>query len=159
MEEAMRMSLLGLLLVIVVAAAGCGANPKKQRQEFLAKANAICGHFEDKQNQVLFPSVNPLAADISHADRAEWGLSLNQVVDLGLEEVKSLRKLKPPGDLRGRFQEMVDTKEAAFNDLAKSANAAKRNRRTLIKAPTQAARAKLTRVSVLAKQIGMRHCA
>jgi hypothetical protein len=158
MENAMRITLLcGLLLM--VALAGCGGNQKKDTQKFVAKANAICSYFESQQNQVLFPSVNPLSTNLSHADRAQWGLSLHQVVTLGLQEVKSLRKLNPPGAERGRFQEMVDAKEAAFNDLAKSADAAKRNHPKLIQAPTRAAKAKLARVSVLAKQVGVPRCA
>jgi hypothetical protein len=159
MEEAMRRVLPGVLLVTAVAVAGCGGNPKKERQQFLAKANAICNQFETQQNEVRFPSVNPLAAVTSHADRARWGLSLKQIVDLGREEVKSLRKLKAPKDLSDRFQQMVDSKDAAFGDLARAADAAKRNHPTQIKAPADAGRAKLAKVSKLAKALGAPRCA
>jgi hypothetical protein len=156
----MRRSLLGLLLVAALAAGGCGGgNPKKERQQFLAKANATCSQYESLQNQVQFPSVNPLATGTSHEDRARWGLALKQIVDLGRQEVKVLGKLKPPAELRDRYQEMLNLKSAAFDNLAKGADAAKRNHRTGIKAPIDAGRAKLTQASKLAKAVGLPSCA
>lgn len=155
----MRRPLLGVLLVVAVALSGCGGNAKKERQEFLASANNICSHFGDQQNEVRFPSVNPLAIGISHADRARWALSLKQIVDLGQQEVRALQKLKPPKDLEDRFQAMLDLESAAFADLAKGADAAKRNHRTEIKAPIDAGRATLTQASKLAKAVGLPSCA
>lgn len=156
----MRRSLLGLLLIAALAAGGCGGgNQKKERQQFLAKANATCSQYENLQNAVQFPSVNPLATGTSHADRARWGLALKQIVDLGRQEVKVLGKLKPPTDLRDRFQEMLDLKTAAFDDLSKGAEAAKRNHPTEIKAPIDAGRARLARVSKLARKLGVPRCA
>jgi hypothetical protein len=158
-EEAMRKSLLGLLLVVSLAAAGCGGgNSKVARRHFLAKANAICQQYETLQNEVRFPSVDPIGSKASHTDRARWGLSLKQVVDLGRQEVRSLGKLDPPKGLQERFQELIETKAAAFEDLAKAADAAKRNHRTLIKPPVNAGRAKLARASTLAKELGTQRC-
>jgi hypothetical protein len=154
-----RRSLLGLSLVVALAA-GCGGggNPTKERQEFLARANTICSQFTAKQNEVRFPIANPIARDTSPTDRARWGLSLKQVIDYGRQEVKVLRELEPPENLRERFDELVDTKEAAFNDLAKGADAAKRNKRTEIAKPVNAGRAKLTRATTLAKNLGAAKC-
>ena len=156
----MRSLLAGALLVVALTLAGCGGgDPKKEKREFLASANSICNQYEVLQNAVRFPSVNPLSASVSATDRARWGLSLKQVVDYGRQEVKSLRKLDAPKDLDDRFQEMVATKSAAFEELARGADAAKRNHRTLIEAPVNAGRAKLGRVSTLARQLGAPRCA
>jgi hypothetical protein len=154
----MGRSLVAMLLLVPLAAAACGENSKQQRQKFLAEANGICGHFGTLQNQVRFPSANPLGVRTSHADRARWGLALNQIVNYGRQEVRRLRKLKPE-DLRERFEKMVGTKEAAFDDLATGADAAKRNHRSAIKAPVDAGRAKLARASSLAKALGLPKCA
>jgi hypothetical protein len=154
-----RRLLLGLPLVVALAA-GCGGStdPKKERQEFLAQANAICSQYTTKQNEVRFPIANPIAPETSHADRARWGLSLKQVVDFGRQEVKSLRELEAPDDLRERFDELVDVKEAAFDDLAKGAEAAKRDKWNEIEKPVNAGRAKLARVTTLAKELGAGKC-
>ena len=155
-----RWSLSALVFVVALAATGCGGeSPAKRKKDFLAKATSICSHFSALQNQVQFPSGNPLAARTSHASRAQWGLALNQIVNYGREEVRGLRKLKAPKDLRERFQELLDTREQAFDDLAKAADAAKRNRTAEIKPPVTAGRKKLGRASKLAKAISLPSCA
>jgi hypothetical protein len=149
-----------VLLVAVVAASGCGSrNPVKERQKLRREANAICAHFERLQNDVRFPSVNPLAARTTHMDRARWAVALKQIVELGWAEVRSLQRLETPEELRDRFQKLVSAKKAAYDDLATGADAAKRNHPALIKRPVNAGRAKLARASVLAKALGVRQCA
>jgi hypothetical protein len=155
----MRRALLVLLLVVPLAAVGCGKSAKEHRQDFLAKGIGICSHFSTLQNEVRFPMGNPLAAKTSHVQRAQWGLALTQIVNFGRQEVRGLRKLKAPKDLRDRFEQMLDTKEAAFDDLAKSADAAKRNHTAEIKAPADAGRAKLSQAGMLAKAVGLPKCA
>jgi hypothetical protein len=155
-----RWSLAALVLVVALTATGCGGeSAAKQKQDFLAKATSICSHFSELQNQVQFPSGNPLSARASHTSRAQWGLALNQIVNDGREEVRGLRKLKPPKDLRDRFQELLDTKEQAFDDLAKAADAAKRNHVAEIKPPVTAGRKKLAHGTQLARAISLPSCA
>jgi hypothetical protein len=149
-----------LTLGCALAACGCGSgDPKKERREFLAKANAICNQYEAEQNAVRFPSVNPLSAAVSHTDRARWGLALKQIVDLGRQEVKALRDVEAPKALRDRFQELIDRKTSAFGDLARGADAAKRNHRTQIKAPVDSGRKKLAGIAKLAQALGAPKCA
>ena len=155
-----RWPVAALVLVVALAATGCGGeSAAKRKKDFLAKATSICSHFSELQNQVQFPSGNPLAARTSHTSRAQWGLALNQIVNYGREEVRGLRKLKAPKDLQERFQELLDTKEQAFDDLAKAADAAKRNHTAEIKPPVTAGRKKLGRTSKLARAISLPSCA
>ncbi len=156
----MRRTLSALILLAVLIAGGCsgGASPAKQKRDFLAKANSICRHFDDLQNNVLFPSVDPIAAGVSHAKRAEWGVSLKQVAYLGTQEVEALRKLEPPAELRDRYQRMVATKDAAYASLLRGADAAKRNRPGALKTAAEAGKAQLERATALAKKLGLRRC-
>jgi hypothetical protein len=155
----MRVYLLALALVLAFAATACGKSSKQKRQEFITHANAICIHFSTLQNEVRFPESNPLARGTTHRERAMWGLALNQVINYGRQQIRGLRRLKPPKDLHDRFEEMLALKTAAFDYLAKGADAAKRNHRTKIKPPVDAGRKKLAQVSTLARKIGLPKCA
>jgi hypothetical protein len=141
-----------------VAAAGCGESSSKKKEDFLVKANAICKHFEDLQNQVQVPSVNPLAAKTSHTARAQWGVGIKQLAYLGTQEVKALGKLKPPKELEPGFQRLLTTKGGAFADLLQGADAAKRNHVSEIKAPINAGRAALAQATKQARALGLDNC-
>jgi len=148
-----------LAAALAVAAAGCGGSSSAKKKEDLVKeANAICKHFEDLQNQVQVPSVNPLAAKTSHAARAQWGLGIKQLAYLGTQEVKALGKLEPPKELEQRFQELLTTKGGAFADLLQGADAAKRNHISAIKAPINAGRAGLAQATKQARALGLPKC-
>ena len=158
----MRGRLLGvaaLFAMLAVVAAGCGGKSEAdKKQEFLTKANGICKHFEDLQNQVRVPSVNPLAAKTSFTSRARWGLAIKQLAYLGTQEVKALGKLKPPKELADRFQQLVTIKGSAFTDLLQGADAAKRNRISEIKAPIEAGRDALADATRQARALGLKRC-
>lgn len=152
--------MLAAVLVAALATAGCGGESRaKDKQEFLARANALCGSYEDQQNQVRFPQVNPIAATASHADRAKWGLSLKQIVDLGRQEVAALRKLEPPDELKVSFDRLVGEMDASFDLLAQGAEAAKRNRPDELQAKVAKARARLAKATTIANQLGAKACA
>jgi hypothetical protein len=147
-----------LLLLVVLLASACGSNPAKDRRTFLARANSTCTHFQALQNDVRFPTIDPLSARPTHAARAQWGLALGQIVNLGRDEVRALQRLKGPKDLQPRYQKMIDAEARGLDDLAAGADAAKRNHRTEIKAPVTAGRKTLAQASTLAKAIGLPSC-
>jgi hypothetical protein len=148
-----------LAVVFSLTAAGCGESSAKKKEEFLAKANAICKHFEGLQNQVQVPSVNPLAAKTSHVARAQWGLGIKNLAYLGTQEVKELGKLKPPKELKDEFERLLTTKQGAFTQLLEGADAAKRNHITEIRGPINAGRAALAEASGQARRLGLNECA
>jgi hypothetical protein len=144
---------------LALAAAGCGGESSaKKKQDFLREANSICKHFEDLQNQVQVPSVDPLAAKTSHAARAQWGLGIKQLAYLGTQEVKALGKLKPPKELDEEYRRLLTTKGGAFADLLQGADAAKRNHVSQIKAPIEAGRAGLAQATKQARALGLKQC-
>ena len=152
--------LLVVLALVALAAAGCGGEgAAKRKKDFLTEGNSICKHFEDLQNQVRVPTVNPLAAKTSHVARAQWGLGIKQIAYLGTQEVKTLGKLKPPQELESGFRLLLDTKGGAFADLLQGADAAKRNHISGIKAPIDAGRAALAKASKQARALGLPKCA
>jgi hypothetical protein len=144
---------------LAVAAAGCGGESSaKKEEDFLREANSICKHFEDLQNQVQVPSVNPLAAKTSHTARAQWGLGIKQLAYLGTQEVKALGKLKPPKDMEEDFRRLLTTKGGAFADILQGADAAKRNHVSEIKEPIDAGRAALAQATKQARALGLKEC-
>jgi hypothetical protein len=163
---AIRSILLGVLLASTLAA-GCDGSSKPQtpeeraqeRRVFLNKANAICQQHRNEQNQVQFPSVNPVAAKTTHAQRAMWGLALKRIVDIGRREIKLLRELEPPEDLRVRYDRVVTTLEDAFDGLSAAAEAGKRNRPAQIQSNVARARVDLANVTKLANAMGLAGCA
>lgn len=148
-----------LLLVMSVVASGCGTNAKADRQHFVARASSVCRHFSDLQNEVQFPSVNPVAAGTTHTERAEWAVALNRVAHLGTQEIEELRKIDPPGTLSARFDAFLVTTESAYAHLLAAADAAKRNHVARLRAAARAGRADLSRAARAAKAIGLRACA
>ena len=79
-----RWSLAALVLVVALAATGCGGeSAAKRKKDFLAQATSICSHFSELQNQVQFPSGNPLAAPTSHVTRAQraWRSTRSSTTD------------------------------------------------------------------------------
>ena len=148
------------MLGIAIAAAGCGGpSAEQKRTAFLTEANNICNNFEKLQNAVTFPTGNPLDPSLSNVTRAQWGLALNQIVNYGVQEVRGLRRLKPPKDLEHDFQLLGVVKSSAFALLAEAADAAKRNHPDQINAPSVAAKAKLAQAETLAKKLKLPKCA
>ena len=155
----LRWSLFAAALALALLAAGCGGkSAAEKKKDFLAEANRICKHFNDLQNQVVVPSVNPLAANVTHTQREQWGVGIKQLGYLGTQEVKTLGKLKPPKDLEDDFQALVTTKGGAFADLLQGAEAAKRNHVSEIREPINAGRAALAKASKQARALGLKQC-
>jgi hypothetical protein len=153
-----RLIATALAVVFSLLAAGCGKSAADKKREFLAEANRICKNFEAQQNQVNVPSVNPVAADATHAQRAEWGLAIKNLAYLGTQEVKALGKLDPPKDIADEFQALLTTKGSAYADLLQGADAAKRNHVAEIRRPIEAGRAALDKAKSQARALGLKEC-
>lgn len=147
-----------LLLVAAVVVSGCGASATTERHRFVDKASGVCSHFSTLQNEVQFPSTDPVAAATTHAARAEWAVSLKQVAYLGTQEVRSLRAIDAPAPLVAGFVSLVSTKASAYAHLLAAADAAKRNRVPALRVATSAGRADLARAATLATQLGLKAC-
>ena len=155
--RARRWVLLGAALALLAAACG-GKSAADKRTEFLAEANSICKHFEDLQNQVQVPSVNPVAKKTTPRSRAQWALGIKNLAYYGTQEVKALGKLEPPDDIADEFQALLTTKGGAFASMLEGADAAKRSHVAEISAPIAAAREGLSKATKQARALGLTEC-
>jgi hypothetical protein len=146
-----------VLLLVVVLAAGCGSG-RLSREKLVERANAICKSYDTQQNSLPFPSTDPIAPKTSFRERAQWGAALNQIVNLGRQEMKALRKLKPPKELEPAWNRLLAAKDSSYDSLSASATAAKRNRPDELKRIGAVSRRKLTKVTSLADAFGVRDC-
>ena len=157
----MRKALVAVSVVMAVAvalvAAGCGKS-RMSRADFVAKANADCKLYESRQNAIQFPTVNPIAAKTTHTQRAEWGLALKQVVDIGDAEIKELRKLSPPKELADHYEDLLNAWQEAYDTLRTGSVAAKKNDPETLKKKVPAGRAQLAKVGEQAKALGLTSC-
>jgi hypothetical protein len=166
-EVAATKTALAVLAAATLAVAGCGGGSKNPpattppltKQSFLAQVNAVCTFYQGKQNQVRFPSANPIAADTSPTDRAKYGLAMKQIVQLGRQELGALRKLEAPEALRAGFAQLVAGLDASFTSVARVADAAKRNRPEEVKSAGAAARKQIGKSAALANRLGAKACA
>src|SRR5947207_14585535 len=110
----MRGALVALLIAVALVAAGCGKG-RLSREDFVQQANADCKLYESRQDAVTFPTVNPIAEKTTHTQRAEWGLALKQIVDLGDQELRALRKLRPPKELENRYEDLLSAWQQAYD--------------------------------------------
>jgi hypothetical protein len=153
----MRKGLAALLVAVVLVAAGCGKG-RLSRADFIAEANADCKLYESRQNQVQFPTVDPISETATHTQRAEWGLALKQILDIGDAEIKELRKLRPPEELENHYEDLLNSWQQAFDTLRDGAVAAKKNDLATLKTKVPAGRAQLAKIAPQAKALGLSDC-
>ena len=146
-----------LVLVCTFLAAGCGSD-RLNREELLARADRICKTYDMQQNSLPFPSTDPTASTTSFRERAQWGAALNQIVLLGRQEGVALEKLRPPEALEADYRRLLDAKDAAYDSLAATADAAKRNQPDRIKKLGAVGRKRLAEVTKLADAFGVSEC-
>jgi hypothetical protein len=154
----MKRALVAVSVAVVLVAAACGGPSRLSRDDFVAKANADCRLYESRQNAVQFPTVDPIAAKATHTQRAEWGLALKQIVDIGDAEVMELRKLNPPKELENHYVDLLNAWQEAYNTLRDGAVAAKKNDPETLKKKVPAGRAQLAKVAEQAKALGLSSC-
>lgn len=154
----MNKLLAAFLLAASIVVGGCGASATTERHRFVEQATAVCSHFSSLQNEVQFPSTDPVARTTTHAARAEWAVSLKQVAYLGTQEVKSLRALEAPDPLAAQYVTLLSAKANAYGHLLAAADAAKRNRVPALRSATAAGKVELARATTIAAQLGMRAC-
>lgn len=95
----MRALLVFLLLAFTVAAAACGGSSARlSRADFVQKANAVCGKYNDQLRALPRPSSAAEFADFVHKGKA-----------LVRKQFEELRALRPPADLQGAYDRLLAT--------------------------------------------------
>jgi hypothetical protein len=137
------------LLLVVVLLAACGGDGGKSltREQYAAKADAICGKYKKQTDALPRP-----------ANLADLGKVADQVIPI-LEGARSdLRKLKPPADEEATANAWLDQFDVIIGDVEKIRDKANDNDTAAVQALAGPALEHNQRANQLARQLGMATC-
>jgi hypothetical protein len=139
------------LLLAVALLAGCGGGGGNgealTREEYAAKADAICGKYKKQTDSLARP------ANLS--DLAEVAGRIVPILDKARGE---LRKLKPPADEQATAAAWLDQFDVIIDDVEKIRDKAKANDPAGVQAQARPALLHNERANQLATQLGMKVC-
>jgi hypothetical protein len=138
------------LLLAIVLAAGCGGSSGGQRltrEEYAAKADAICSKYKQKTDALARPATLSDLADVS-----------DQVLPLLHAARGELRALRPPQDEEATTKAWVDEFDVIIADVEKIRDAAKKNDAEAVQAAARPALRHDEHSNDLATQLGMTVC-
>ena len=137
------------LLLVVVLLAACGGDGGKPltREQYAAKADAICGKYKKQTDALPRP-----------ANLADLGKVADQVIPI-LEGARSdLRKLKPPADEEATANAWLDQFDVIIGDVEKIRDKASDNDAAAVQALAEPALQHNQQANKLARQLGMTVC-
>lgn len=142
----MRLAALALLLVVV---AGCGGGSGKplSRQEFAAKADAVCTKYRQQTAALTRPS--------NFSDLAKVA---DQTLSILGHATDDLHKLKPPAAEQATVDQWLQAIETLKSDVKDIRDRAKANDRAGVLAVAPRATRDNSRSNMLATQLGMTKC-
>jgi hypothetical protein len=138
------------LLLAVILAAGCGGGSSGQRltrEQYAAKADAICTKYKQKTDALSRPSTLSDLADVS-----------DQVLPLLHKAKGELEDLRPPQNEEATANAWIDEFDVIIADVEKIRDAAKKNDTAAIRAAAGPALQHDRHSNDLATQLGMTVC-
>jgi len=138
------------LLLATALAAGCGGSScaaRLTRDQYAAKADAICSKYEQK-TQALSRPAN--LSDLAHVS--------DQLLPLLHDARGELRALRPPADEEATAKAWVDEFDVVIDDVEKIRDAAKKNDTGAVQAAATPALRHDQHSNDLATQLGMTVC-
>jgi hypothetical protein len=138
------------LLLAIVLAAGCGGGPSGQRltrEQYAAKADAICTKYKTKTDALSRPSTLSDLGDVS-----------DQVLPLLHDAKGELSKLRPPQNEEATAKAWIDEFDVIIADVEKIRDAAKKNDSAAVQAAATPALQHDQHANDLATQLGMTVC-
>jgi hypothetical protein len=138
----------GLTLVFVFLAAGCGGGGSTPKEEFQKQANAICKRYDQK--------IAALGAPSSPADIPQFVEKGIPLIEQGVAE---LRALKQPQELEADYELMLDETEKAVPAARKLADAAAKNDAAAVQEALTEANTANQKSNRLATKLGLSECA
>jgi hypothetical protein len=139
------------LLLAVVLAGGCGSDSpsgeRLTREQYAAKADAICSKYTQKANALAKPATLSDLADVS-----------DQVIPLLHDARGELRDLRPPQHEEATANAWLDEFDVIVDDVEKIRDAAKKNDAAAVHAAATPALQHDRRANDLATQLGMTVC-
>ena len=137
------------LLLVVVLLAACGGDDGKPltREQYAAKADAICGKYKQRTDALARP-----------ANLSDLGKVADQVIPI-LEGARSdLSKLKPPADEKTTANAWLDQFDVIIGDVEKIRDKASDNDAAAVQALAEPALQHNQQANKLARQLGMTVC-
>ena len=138
------------LLLAILVVAGCGGSSNGQRltrEQYAAKADAVCGKYKQKTDALSRPATLSDLADVS-----------DQVLPLLHDARGELSRLRPPENEQATATAWLDEFDVIISDIEKIRDAAKKNDAAAVRAAAQRALPHNQRSNNLATQLGMTVC-
>ena len=143
---------LAVLLLLSVAAAGCMGDDEVSREDYIAKADELCGTYQIRLSQLPRPATG---------SPQELGTFLDRALPIAREQTEKLGDLDKPSD--GELRDQVDQllalldQELDFNSAAR--DAAKAGDQAALNSALQQAGSVSAEAGGLAEQVGFLVCA
>jgi len=137
------------LVLAVVLLAGCGGGGGKRlsREEYVSKADAICGKYNQQTKALANPS-----------NLAELAAVADKTLPILDNALKDLRKLKPPEDEQATVDQWLGQVEKLKGDLKEIRDKAERSDMQGVEAVVPKAQEHNSRSNQLATQLGLKVC-
>jgi hypothetical protein len=138
------------LVLAIVLAAGCGGGSNGQRltrEQYAAKADAICRKYKEKTDALARPAT---LSDLAHVS--------DQVLPLLHHARGELRSLQPPQKEKANANAWIDQFDVIIDDVQKIRDAAKKNDSAAVQAAAGPALKHDQHANELATQLGMTVC-
>jgi hypothetical protein len=136
-----------LLVVVLLAACGGGGGKPLTREQYAAKADAICGKYKQQTDALARP-----------ASLADLGKVADQVLPI-LDNARSdLRKLKPPAGEQATANAWLDQFDVIIGDVEKIRDSANDNDTDAVQKLARPALQHDQHANELARQLGMTVC-
>jgi hypothetical protein len=140
-----------LLLLATVLLSGCGGgggdDQALTREEYAARADAVCGKYKKQTDALARPSNLSDLADVA-----------DDVIPILENARDELRDLKPPADEAATTDAWLDQFDVIIDDVEKIRDKAKDNDQAGVQALAQPALEHNNRANELATQLGMKVC-
>jgi len=143
-----RAPLAAILVIGVVAAAGCGGDDRLSQDEFRTQANAVCEKYNAK-----------IAALGSPSSPEEVSGPVDQVVPLLRQGVSELRALRPPAEAEEDYDRMLDVTEEAIPAAQQLGDAVEKNDAGAVQDALDAAEQSDRDSDKIARKLGLTGCA
>jgi hypothetical protein len=138
------------VLLAILLVAGCGSSSNGQRltrEQYAAKADAVCSKYKQKTDALSRPSSLAGLAAVS-----------DQVLPLLHDARGELARLRPPENERATANAWLDQFDVITSDIKKIRDAAKKNDAAAVQAAAQPALQHNQHSNELATQLGMTVC-
>lgn len=137
-----------MLATTLLAACGGSSDNALTREEYAAKADAICAKYKKQTDALDRPATLPDLANVA-----------DDVIPILKKARRELRSLKPPGDEQATATSWLDEFDVVISDVEKIRDKAKVKDSAGVRELAQPALDHNHRANELAKELGMKTCA